>query len=124
MDPVADMLTIVKNGYLAGKPEVLIPYSKFKLAIVKVLEKEKFIGKINKKDREIQVQLLYDGHRPHLTHIEKVSKLGLRIYSKSKRITSVKGGRGMIIISTPKGVMTGKEAKLKKLGGEIICKLW
>lgn len=123
MDPVADMLTIVRNGYLAKKPEVTTPYSKFKLEIAKILERENFVSKINKKDSTIIIDLLLKGHKT-LHQIKKVSKPGLRVYTKSKKIKPLKGGRGLIIISTPKGVMTAKEAKKKNLGGEVICEIW
>src|SRR3989344_2918440 len=124
MDPTADMLIAIKNAYMAKKPEVVVPISKFTLTIVTVLEKEKFVGKVEKKDRSLKIQLLYENDKPKITQIEKISKSGLRIYSKSKNIKNIKGGRGMLIISTPSGVMTGYEAKKKKLGGEVICKVW
>jgi len=124
VDPIADMLITIKNGYMAKKPSVTIPVSKFKLEIAKVLEKEKFIGNIKSEDREITIELLYDNHKPKISQIQKVSKLGLRVYSKSKKIPTLKGGRGTYILSTPQGVMTGKEAKAKKLGGEVICRVW
>lgn len=124
MDPVADMLIAIKNGYMARKDSVVVPYSKFKLEIAKVLEKEKFVASVAQNVKKIEIELLYENQKPKLTDIKKVSKLGLRVYSKSKNIKSVKGGRGMTIVSTPQGVMTGKEAVAKKLGGEIICQAW
>ena len=131
MDPVADMLVTIKNGYMAKKAQVIIPYSKFKLEIAKILEKEQFIGKVTKKNSplpagkaKIEVELLYDRQKPKISEIKRVSKLGLRVYTKSKNIKGVKGGKGIIIISTPKGVMTGSQAKAKNLGGEVICQIW
>ena len=124
MDPVANMLVIIKNGYMANKVNVLVPYSKFKFDIVKVLEKQKFIGKVSKKENKIEVDLLYENQKPKIQEMRKISKLGLRVYSKSKHIKSVRGGRGLTIISTPDGVMTGAEARKKNLGGEVICQLW
>ena len=124
MDPVANMLVIIKNGYMANKVNVLVPYSKFKFDIVKVLEKQKFIGKVSKKENKIEIDLLYENQKPKIQEIRKISKLGLRVYSKSKHIKSVRGGRGLTIISTPDGVMTGSEARQKNLGGEVICQLW
>ena len=124
MDPVANMLVIIKNGYMANKVNVLVPYSKFKFDIVKVLEKQKFIGKVSKKENKIEVDLLYENQKPKIQEMRKISKLGLRVYSKSKHIKSVRGGRGLTIISTPDGVMTGAEARQKNLGGEVICQLW
>lgn len=131
MDPVANMLVTIKNGYMAKKAQVIIPYSKFKLEIAKILEKEQFIDKVSKRDSrlpagkaKIEVELLYDRQKPKISEIKRVSKLGLRVYTKSKNIKVIKGGKGLIIISTPKGVMTGREAKAKNLGGEVICQLW
>lgn len=124
MDPVANMLTIIKNGYLANKQAVLVPYSKFMLEIAKVLEKANFVGKVQGKDNKINIELLYENKKPKLTEIRKISKLGLRIYSKSKHLATVKGGRGILVVSTPQGVMTAAEAKKKNLGGEVICQVW
>lgn len=124
MDPIADMLISVKNSYMAKKPNLTVPYSKFKLEVIKVLEKEKFVGKVSKKDSIISVDLIYTDQGAKISQIKKVSKNGLRVYTKSKNIKLVRGGRGMYIISTPQGVMSGKEAKSKKLGGEVICQLW
>ena len=124
MDPIADMLVAIKNGYMAKKSQVLVPYSKFKFEIAKVLEKENFVGKVQMKDNLILVDIIYDNKNPKLHQIKKVSKLGLRIYIKSKNIKKVKGGRGITIISTPKGVMAGHDAKKKNLGGEVICQVW
>ena len=124
MDPIADLLITIKNGYMAKKKEVVAPYSKFKLAIAKVLEKEKFIGKVEQEDRLINIELLYENGKPKVTSIKKISKLGLRVYSKSKRLKSTRGGRGMTLISTPQGVMSAKEAKSKRLGGEVIAEIF
>lgn len=124
MDPVANMLVIIKNGYLARKEQVTIPYSKFTLEIANVLAAQNFVGKVTKSEKRIEIDLAYNGPRPRLTEIKRVSKLGLRVYTKSKNIKKVKGGLGTLIISTPEGVMTSKDAKSKKLGGEVICRLW
>lgn len=124
MDPIADMLTIIRNGYMARKMQVEVPYSKFKLEIAKVLEREKFVEKVQKSNFHIVITLLYENHQPKISKITRVSKLGLRIYIKSQDIKKIKGGKGIIILSTPKGVMTGKEAKMKSLGGEVICQVW
>ena len=88
MDPIADLLITIKNGYMAKKNSVSVPYSKFRLSIAKVLEKEKFVGKTDKVDKVIEISLLYENGKPKITHIKKVSKPGLRIYTKSKNIKS------------------------------------
>ncbi len=124
MDPIADMIVIIKNGYLAKKGSVLVPYSKFKQEIAKILEKIGYIGPSNKQDTSLAIQLVYKDGKPKINEIKKVSKAGLRVYTKSKKIKPLKGGKGMYILSTPKGVMTSLEAKKKNLGGEVICQVW
>lgn len=124
MDTIADMLIAIKNGYMAKKPEIVMPYSKFKLAIANVLEKKNYVGKVKKNDSTLTLSLLYTNNRAKLTQISKVSTQGRRIYIKNNQIKTIKGGRGILIISTPQGVMTGEEAKAKKLGGELICQVW
>ena len=124
MDPVSDMLVTIKNGYMAKKSQVTVPFSKFKLEIAKVLEKEKFVSKVSKENLKIIIELEYEDQKPKISQIRRVSKLGLRVYVRGKNIKKIKGGKGKIIISTPKGLMTGEEAKAKKLGGEVICRVW
>ena len=124
MDPVANMLVSVKNGYMAKKTQVLVPFSKFKYEIAKVLESEKFVAKSVKDNNQIIIDLLYEGGKPKITDSKRVSKLGLRVYEKGKNIKKIKGGRGILIITTSKGLMTGKDAKEKKLGGEVVCRVW
>lgn len=124
MDPVANMLVIIKNGYMAKKEKVSVPFSKFKFEIAKVLAEKKFVAKVIKNDNRIEIDLIYSNQKPKITQIKRISKLGLRVYSNSKHLKSIKGGRGMTILSTPKGVMANDEAKRKNLGGEIICQVW
>lgn len=124
MDPVADMLIAVKNAYMAKKLELDVPYSKFKLAVARVFSKQNFIGKVEHKDSQINIGLLYKNNKAGIGEIKRISKLGRRVYIKSKDIKKVKGGLGMFIISTPQGVMTSFDAKKKKLGGEIICQVY
>lgn len=125
MDPISNMLVSIKNAYMAKKDNLLVPYSKFKFAVAKVLEKEGYVGLVEKhKSGKIEINLVYQNQKPRLTEVKRISKLGLRVYTKSKNIKKVKGGLGITIISTPKGVMTGKIAKEKKLGGEVICQVW
>lgn len=124
MDPIADLLITIKNGYMAKKNDVTVPYSKFKLAVARVLEKEKFIESVEKENSFLNIKLIYENGKPRISTVKKISKLGLRIYTKSKSIKSIRGGRGIIIVSTPQGVMSGKEAKAQKLGGEVICHVW
>ena len=124
MDPVANMLVSVKNGYLAKKTQISVPFSKFKYEIAKVLESEKFVAKVTKGNNQILIDLSYEDGKPKITDIKRVSKLGLRVYEKNKNLKKIKGGRGILIITTPKGLMTGEQGKTKKLGGEVICRVW
>lgn len=124
MDPIADMLVAIKNGYMAKKDLVTIPVSKFKLQVAKVLEKEGFVASVNQEDKKLLIVLKYVNKYPAINGIKKVSKLGMRVYSKGKNIKRVKGGKGDFIVSTSNGVMTGKEAVAKSLGGEVICQIW
>jgi len=118
------MLVAIKNGYMAKKSSVAVPFSKFKQEIAKLLERENIVGKTTKENSHIMIELQYENQKPKITQIERISKLGLRVYKKSKNIKRVKGGKGISIVSTSKGLMTGDQAKAKKLGGEIICRIW
>lgn len=109
---------------MAKKDQVSVPVSKYKLAIAKVFESENLVGKVESKDSMINIKLLYVDNEPKIEQIKQTSKQGLRIYSKSKKIKTIKGGRGVVIVSTPAGVMSGKQAKAKNLGGEVICEIW
>ena len=132
-DPIADMLTRIRNGYLASHKEVEVPYSRVKEEIVKILVKEGFLAQIKvqsskteAKSRKIICQLKYVGRRPAITKIIRISKPSLRVYSSWQKIPRVLGGRrrGVVVLSTSKGVMTDKEAKKKGVGGEVICQVW
>lgn len=133
-DPIADMLTRIRNGVMAGHSVVAIPSSKIKVELAKILKEEGYIEKYeNAKDDNsvqdtIRVYLKYVGDRRQkrsvITGIERVSRPGRRIYSKKKEIPWVLSGIGISILTTPKGVMTGKRARQLGVGGEIICKVW
>lgn len=123
-DPVANMLVTIKNGYMAKKPDVLVPFSKHKLEVAKVLADRNFISSVTQENSKLKIELAYENQKPKLTEIKRVSKPGLRMYARSKNIKKIKGGKGILVISTPQGVMTGEDAIDKKLGGEIICKVW
>ena len=109
---------------MAKKAKVAVPYSKFKLAVAQTIERAKFTGKVQKDNRVINIELVYENGKPKIQVVKKISKLGLRVYAKGKSIKTIKGGRGITIVSTPQGVMTDKEARIKKLGGELICQIW
>lgn len=124
MDPIANMLTTIKNGYMSKKEKVHTPFSKFRQSVAKALESEGFVGKVQKEEGQLSINLLYENSEPKIHEIKKVSKSGLRVYIKGKKIKRLKGGRGVYIVSTPKGVMASTGAKAKNLGGEIICQVW
>jgi len=128
-DPIADMLTRIRNAVMARHDFVLIPASKMKLAITKILKAEGFINDYEvlrgKPHRVIKIHLKYDEKdRPVLSGLERVSKPGLRVYSGRKEIPRVYGGLGIAILSTPAGVMTGQQAWRKEVGGELLCYIW
>lgn len=131
-DPIADMLSRIRNSYLANQKEVLIPYSKLKEEILKLLIKKGYLKDIkikeidhkSKKTKTLVCQLKYEGNNPAITKIIRVSKPSLRVYTSRKKLPRVLGGIGIAVISTSEGILTAKEAKKKGLGGEIICKVW
>ena len=127
-DPIADMFNRIRNAQAVLKETVDIPFSKLKYEIAKILKKEGFIEKLEKKGKKItksiEITLKYELKEPGIIGIKKISKSGQRVYSKIKKIRKVKEGYGISIISTPKGLMTNKDAKKEKLGGEIICEIW
>ncbi|MDR1930532.1 MAG: 30S ribosomal protein S8 [Treponema sp.] len=128
-DPVADMLTKIRNAGMAKHEKVDISTSKLKLEIVKILKTEGYIKNFKKVSQEganaIRVFLKYDDETGPVIHgIEKVSKPGRRVYTGYKNMPRVYNGYGTLIVSTSKGVTTGKKAAEKKVGGEIICTIW
>ncbi len=127
-DPIADMLTRIRNGIIARHDSVLVPASKPKVAIAKLLKDEGFIKDYSvvkgKPERMIKVQLKYIDKTPALSGLERVSKPGLRVYVAKDEITRVYGGLGIAVLSTSQGIMTGRQAWQKGLGGELLCNIW
>lgn len=123
-DNLADYLVRIKNGYLARKKEVLIPWSKIKEALTAILIGEGYLENYELKEDDLVIGLKYDKKKPCLTDVKRISKPGLRIYAGKTKIPRVLSGLGTMIISTSKGLMTNKQAKEKGLGGELICKVW
>lgn len=128
MDPIADMLTSIRNAQAVLKKKVRVPFSKFKFQIAKILEREGFLGRVVKKGRGpkkfIIITLKYKDKEPIMSGLQRVSKPGHPIYIGAQEIKPVKSGFGTSIISTSQGLMTGKEARRKNLGGELICRIW
>jgi len=128
-DPIADMLTRIRNGSKAGKKWVDIPASKLKIELARILAEEHFIQRYrfieDKKQGEIRVFLRYDENdRPIIRGIRRVSKPGLRKYSRASELPRVLNGLGIAIISTSSGVMTDRDARKRGVGGEVICHVW
>ena len=128
-DPIADMLTRIRNAVMVRHDSVLVPASKIKLAIAKVLKEDGFISDYEvvrgKSHRLIKIQLKYSGkNQPVLAGLERVSKPGLKVYVERKEIPRVAGGLGIAILSTSKGVMTGQQAWRQRIGGELVCYVW
>ncbi len=124
MDPISDALIRIKNGYLSASQKVDVRYSKLTLQIIKLLEKEGFVEKVSQKDHAIEVILKYTNRQPALTDVKRVSKPSLRVYKGVKQLPRVLNGLGFAIISTPKGIMSEKEAKKQNVGGEVLALIW
>lgn len=128
MDPITDMLNRIRNAQAVLHPQVSLPFSNLKYEIAKILEKKGFIekvAKIGKKEKKfIEITLKYDNKVGAISGLRRISKPGQRIYLPAKKIKKVRGGYGIIIITTSKGLMADKEAKKQKLGGEILCEIW
>ena len=127
-DPIADMLTRIRNAVLARHEFTLVPSSRMKLSIAKILKEEGFIRDYEvlkgQQQRVIKVYLKYVEKEPVIAGLKRISKPGLRIYVQRKEIPRVYGGTGIAIISTPKGVMIGQQAWRQGLGGEMLCYVW
>lgn len=127
-DPIADMLTRIRNAVRARHARVAMPASKMKLAIARVLKEEGYISDIeilrDSAQGTLRLTLRYVEKQPVLTQLKRVSKPGLRVYTKRANIPRVRGGQGIAILSTPQGLMTGKRAYREGLGGEVVCYVW
>jgi small subunit ribosomal protein S8 len=133
-DPIADMLTRIRNAIMAGQLVVAMPGSKIKVEIARILKEEGFIEGFEEAEgdqpshRVLRVRIKYVGERrqrrPVITGIQRVSRPGRRVYTHKTEIPWVLSGMGVAILSTPKGVMTGQRARQLGVGGELICKVW
>jgi small subunit ribosomal protein S8 len=128
-DPIADMLTRIRNALMVRHDSVVVPSSKMKLAVARILKEEGFITDYEvvkgKPHREIKIQLRYlEGNQPAISGLKRVSKPGLRVYVQKKEIPRVYGGLGVAILSTSKGLRTGQQAWRQGAGGELLCYVW
>ena len=137
-DPIADMFMRIRNGGAAGKQEVYIPYSDLKMRIANLLLKEGYIASVTKKvlkgrttQRVIALGVVYDAplytgapRVPFVRGMERVSRPSRRMYMSAKELRPVNQGHGIVILSTPKGILTGDEARKEHVGGEVIAKIW
>jgi small subunit ribosomal protein S8 len=131
-DPIADMLTRIRNALMAGKADVQIPTSKIKVEIARILKDEGYIEDYSIGEETpvplINVKLKYYGsrrdRRPVITNIERVSKPGRRVYRNCQDLPRVMSGVGIAIVTTPKGVMTAQQARRQRVGGEVLCYVW
>jgi small subunit ribosomal protein S8 len=128
-DPVADFLTRVRNGIQARHPKVDVPASKLKLELARVLKEEGFITNFKPMEEEghkfVRMFLKYsNGNEPVITDLTRISRPGCRVYVGRYEIPRVLGGLGINILTTPKGVMTGREARRQGIGGEVLCEVW
>ena len=127
-DPIADMLTVIRNGILVRREKVDTPHSKLKVSILEILRRSNFIDNYevtedgNKK--RLQIGLLYDSDKPAIEGLRRVSKPGLRVYMNNKELSKFFGSRGISVISTPEGVMTSQQAWKKGIGVELLCHVW
>nr|UZA61459.1 ribosomal protein S8 [Hyalogonium fusiforme] len=133
-DSISDMLTRIRNACLAKKSNVLIPHTKLNNEIAHILEKEGFIQgfQMALDSNDIIIRLKYRSKKAYrgktkescITNLKRISKPGLRIYANHREIPRILGGTGIVIVSTPNGIMTDREARLKGIGGELICSVW
>lgn len=124
-DPIADLLTRIRNASMARKDSVTMPFSNMKMAVLKVLQERGFVqefSKMKNNDFDEITIVLNPMHRD--INLKKISKPGQRIYVKTTQLKKIHGGLGVAIVSTPKGIMSGEDAKKQKLGGELICEIF
>lgn len=127
-DPIADMLSRIRNAIAVNKHEINLPHSKVKESVARLLKDSQFVDDVAVEDAQVGKSLRVVINQPlanaRITEIDRMSKPGRRLYVKAEKIPTVKSGRGIVIISTSKGIMTGTEAKNQGIGGELICKVY
>tara|TARA_B100000902_G_scaffold38821_2_gene46192 strand:+ start:1988 stop:2371 length:384 start_codon:yes stop_codon:yes gene_type:complete len=127
MDPIANLLTSIRNASQALKPEIVVPHSKIKESAIKLLKEEGYLDSFNVEGdvkRNLRIKLKFHGRKGVITGIKRVSRPGLRNYTAAKDIPLVLGGMGIAVVSTPQGLMTGHDARRHNVGGELLFKVW
>jgi small subunit ribosomal protein S8 len=127
-DPIADMLTRIRNAAAVRQSSISLPHSKIKESVARILQQSNFVDGVDVNEdgqfKMLTVRINADGQNARITEIKRLSTPGRRLYSGADEIPMVKRGRGVVIISTSKGLMTGKEARKQRLGGELICQVY
>ncbi|MBN2506933.1 MAG: 30S ribosomal protein S8 [Verrucomicrobia bacterium] len=126
-DPIADLLTRIRNGLKARQPAVVVPHSRLKERIAQILKSEGYLGEIETEDqprKNLKIKLKYDGQRAVIEGLRRISRPGLRHYVAATDAPRVRGGLGIAILSTSQGVMTASQARKQNLGGEVLCHVW
>ena len=123
-DPIADMLTRIRNAHLALHKEVSVPSSKMKQSIAAILKQEGYVDNVTVDDRAITISLKYHQGKPAIAGLRRISKPGRRVYVGCSQIPRVQNGLGICIISTSLGMLDGLSAQEKKVGGELLCEIW
>lgn len=124
-DPIADMLTRIRNASSAHKEAIVLPYSNVKYVIAKILEKEGYLARVEKKnERELGLTVRFSAGEPVIHEVKRISKPGRRVYATREELPTVLSANGIAIISTSQGMMTNVEAKARSLGGEVMCEIY
>lgn len=123
-DPIADMLTRIRNAHMALHKEVSVPRSKMKESIAAILQQEGYVNDVKVEEKDIKIALKYHQGQPAIAGLRRISKPGRRVYVGSMNIPQVQNGLGICILSTSTGVLDGNLAREKKVGGELLCEIW
>lgn len=126
-DPISDLLCRLRNGARAQHPDVLVPHSRLKESIAQVLKQEGYLSEVSVEGtskKQIRMKLRYTGRKSVIEGLRRLSSPGRRVYAQSTEIPKIRGGLGVVVLSTSSGVVTDREARRRKLGGELLCSVW